>query len=325
MATIADVIVSELRKIGDRREAGRNIVICCPYHAESTPSFNISIDPSNRKVALGHGYCFGCGANKPWNEIAERLGLKKITENGIAESSATVRPTDHRVKEKLLQQNAGLSMNDLVKHFKCGVPMPIEASEKWRGFKGELLGKIGAYVAVDEYDNKVLILPVYVDDVLEGGIKALWEKPKSKKVVRYKNMEGEWAKTHGLFLYDAIKRRVKKKGYVILVEGARDALRLYKYGQPAVAILGTKNWGKDKRNLILELAPDKVIVMMDGDKAGIEASNAIMKDLKGKIPRQLVRLKDYNRRAAKRLGVDKFECDPGNIPSKYLKEIIETF
>lgn len=325
MSRIAEVIVNELRKISDRREGGRNIVICCPYHSESTPSFNINIDPTNRRVALGHGYCFGCGANKTWNEIAERLGLKKITENGVAESTATVRPADPRLKDKLLPQKASMTMHDLVKHFRCGVPMPIDANEKWRGFKGELLGKIGAYVAVDEYDNKVLILPVYVDDVLEGGIKAIWEKPKSKKVLRYKNMDGEWAKTHGLFLYDSIKKRVKKKGYVILVEGARDALRLYKYGQPAVAILGTKNWSETKRNLILELAPDKVIVMMDGDKAGIEASNMLMKDLKGKVSRQLVKMKDYNKRAEKITGQKGFECDPGNIPSELLKEIIDTF
>lgn len=325
MSSIADIIVNELRKITDRRESGRNIVICCPYHAETTPSFNINIDPTHRKVPLGWGYCFACGASKEWNEIAERLGLKTITKNGVAESSATVRKQDPRTKDKLLPSKVSLTMHDLVKHFRCGVPMPIEENEKWRGFSGKLLGKIGAYIAVDDFDNKVLILPVMVDGILEGGIKALWEKPKSKKVLRYKNMEGEWAKTHGLFLYDSIKERVKKKGYVILVEGARDALRLYKYGQPAVAILGTKNWSVEKRNLIIELAPDKVIVMMDGDKAGIEASNMLMKDLKGKVSRQLVKMKDYNKRAAKITKQKDFECDPGNIPSELLKEIIDTF
>lgn len=318
MSSIADIIVNELRKIVERREAGRNIVICCPFHAENTPSFNINVDPTNRKVALGHGYCFGCGANKTWNEIAERLGLQTITKNGVAESSATVRRSDPRLKDKLLENKSGMSMHDLVVHFRCGVPMPIEADEKWRGFTGKLLGKIGAYIAVDEYDNKVLILPVYVDGILEGGIKAMWHKPESKKIPRYKNMEGEWAKTHGLFLYDSIKERVKRKGYVVLVEGARDALRLYKYGQPAVAILGTTNWSDTKRNLILELAPDKVICMFDGDKAGIAASNLIMKDLKGKVSRQLIKLKDYNKQAG-------FEVDPGNCPSDLLREIINTF
>lgn len=325
MSQISDVIVGELRKISDRREGGRNIVICCPYHAENTPSFNINVDPTHRKVALGWGYCFSCGASKPWNEIAERLGLKKISATGLIENSATVHRTDPEVRKKLLEPESGLTMDDLARHFRCGLNSPIEPSEKWRGFSGKLLAKVGSQVAVDDFDNKVLILPVVVDGVIVGGIKALWDTPKSKKVLRYKNMEGEWAKTHGLYLYDSIKQGVSKRGYVILVEGARDALRLYKYKQPAVAILGTKNWSKEKRNLVLELAPDKVIIMMDGDAAGIEASNALMDDLKGKVKRQLVRMKDYNARAAEITGDPNFECDPGNIPSELLNEIIESF
>jgi len=315
---IAEMMKAELKKLGEVKESHNNYVVLCPFHNEDTPSFNVNVDPSNRRVPLGHGHCFGCGASKKWNQIAEALNLRKIDEKGMSEATAYVRPSDKRLKDKLLGNKEGLTINKLAELLGVRMPIALHESENWRGFSAKTLTKIGVVVGVDDYDNKALVMPVIVDGIIEGGIKALWYKPSSKKMPKYKNLEGEWAKHSGLFPYDYIKKAVKKKGYIVLVEGARDALRLIRRGVPALAILGTQTWSQEKRNLVLQLNPEKVVIMMDCDDAGIKATNAIAKDLKGKIDRQIIPMKKY----AEKYKI--LDLDPGNCPSKLLTKIIHT-
>ena len=49
---IADVIESHL----PLKRAGANLVACCPFHSEKTPSFTVS--PTKQFY-----HCFGCGAH----------------------------------------------------------------------------------------------------------------------------------------------------------------------------------------------------------------------------------------------------------------------
>ena len=97
-------------------------------------------------------------------------------------------------------------------------------------------------------------------------------------------------------------------------------------GIPALAILGTKNWSKQKRNLVLSLPVDKVVVMMDADAAGIAASNTVMKDLKGRTHRIQVKLAEIQKNLEKKKGRALGEnLDPGNCPEKILLKLASTF
>jgi 5S rRNA maturation endonuclease (ribonuclease M5) len=329
MGTLRDFVLNELRAVKSKKVSSKNVVICCPWHRERTPSFSINIDETNRKVPIGFGHCFSgkCGVNKNWNEIAEMLSLNKIKgmkKDGSVKQEYVV-ALNENMKRQLLGSDS-LSLADIENSLGCILSQRIEKEDEWRGFSGKLLRKIGCMVTVDNYDNKCLILPVVIDGEVVGAQKGLWEKSPSKKVPSYFNMPGEWILHKGLFPYHYVEKMLRKTGkkYVVLVEGSRDALRLISKGVPALAILGTKNWSREKRTLIMALAISKVVIMMDGDDAGIEASNAIMKDLKGKLPRHLIKLKKVQEKIEKKKGSKLgFNIDPGNCPSETLKKIIE--
>lgn len=325
---VKDFVIQELKRVIPKKETGGSVVILCPWHREKSPSFSINVEPSNRRVPLGFGHCFGCGARKNWNEIAKELNLKEIKglrKDGTLPAEYVV-ALDGKMKDQLLG-NASLTFAELESNLGGMLSYLIEPEDKWRGFRGKLLRKIGCQITVDDYDNKCLILPVVIDGEIIGGQKALWTKIKSKKVSSYFNMPGDWILNKGLFPYDYTEKLLVKSGkdYVVLVEGARDALRLLRRGIPALAILGTNNWGKQKRALVLNLPINRVVIMMDADAPGVKASNAIMKSLKGKITRHLIKLKDIEDEMIKRNNGNplKEHIDPGNLPSKYMNRIIK--
>lgn len=314
---IKDMILNELNRIPDIKRTSKNMVMLCPYHEENTPSFNINIDETNRRVPVGHGYCLGCGASKSWNEIANTLGLKKIKKGEIQKENS-VRKADPRIKSSLLGKDEELTYRQLAKMLEVKKLEKMYETEKWRGFSGRLLNKIKAKTGEDNFGNKCLILPVIVDGKIRGGIKALWEKPANKKIPKYLNMKGEWSRNYGLFLYDHAKYLMENKNrpYVFIVEGPRDALRLAKKGIPAVAILGTKSWSERKRNLIVELNAELVVIMMDADQAGIDATNLLYSDMKRKVNLEVIKTNAIKKKYKLK------ELDPGGCPTEILNKII---
>ncbi len=325
---VEDLIKSELSTVRFRNEQSGNIYIRCPYHSEKTPSFGINVDPASRKAPIGWGYCFGCGASKNWNQIAETLGLKKakgMKKDGTFDQEY-VAPMQKELRGQLLDGDVGLTLEDMEREWDCVLSYKIEKNQDWRGSTGKLLGRIGCYVSVDGHDNKCLLMPVIVDGVIVGAQKALWEKAKNKKVSSYLNYSGPWIKTQGLFPYDYAEKVIEKKGlnYVVLVEGARDALRLLALGVPALAILGTKNWSKQKRELVANLPIDTVVLMMDADEPGVAAREDIRADFNNVLTVVRIKLDSLQRKAEKKAG-EKFKesWDPGNIPDKDLVRILK--
>lgn len=329
---VKDLIIDELMRLPKKRVMRSNIAICCPFHDDKSPSFYINTDETNRNVPLGYGHCFSESCPKKsanWNEIAEKLGLKtiKVRKSDGKFNEEYVRPINDNMRNSLLGKTT-LTMESIEKEFHCNLALPIEKDDVWRNMPGNLLRKIGCTVAVDKFDNKCLIIPVWVEGDLVGAVKAMWTKPESKKLLSYVNLRGEWIREKGLFPYDYVEKMIKKRGldYVVLVEGQRDALRLITLGIPALAILGTKNWSKQKRNLVLSLPVDKVVVMMDADAAGIAASNTVMKDLKGRTHRIQVKLAEIQKNLEKKKGRALGEnLDPGNCPEKILLKLASTF
>ncbi len=321
--SVLNLILTELNKVEHKKTPG-NYVVVCPFHQDTNPSLNISID-EGKKVPLGWCYCMSCGASKSWNEYASVVGLAKMTKESIAENSLVVRPIKNEIKDNLLSHSESMTFNDLLAKFQCFISEDIEVDDNWRGFSGRMLSKIGCKSSVDGFGNRCLIMPVLVDGTLVGGIKALWEPTGAKGEIKYQNMVGNWSKTHGLFPYDNAFDLIKRKNlnYIVLVEGSRDALRLIKHSVPAIAILGTQSWGKLKQRLVLELPVEKVIVFMDGDRAGIEATNKITKTLRQHTIVQPIKTYEYTKKLLEEGGVGK--VDPGNMNIRWLKRLIKTF
>ena len=110
-----------------------------------------------------------------------------------------------------------------------------------------------------------------------GYIKAQIEKPKDKAIPSYINSSGSWSLKYGLFPYDFATQMMKAKelSTLVLVEGPRDALRLLKYGIPAMCIMGTQSWGAAKLRLLEFTSATRIVLMMDGDLAGRKATRMI--------------------------------------------------
>jgi DNA primase len=80
-----------------------------------------------------------------------------------------------------------------------------------------------------------------------------------------------------LYGLNFVKKEIRKFGYVILVEGFNDAILLQKYGLPAVAIMGTSI--SEGQIILLKKYTNKVILFLDGDTPGEEASKSCAKEL----------------------------------------------
>lgn len=138
-----------------------------------------------------------------------------------------------------------------------------------------------------QYINRVIV-PFYQKNEFVGfcaidilGKKEWIKKHPGKDEKEYKKVLFP-SKYHGfhknetLFGYDDL---CKNCDNLIIVEGAREVMKLWQEGFSAVAILGTEISSKQIL-LISEKCPKRVTIMMDGDEAGKISSYKIGKKLK---------------------------------------------
>lgn len=133
------------------------------------------------------------------------------------------------------------------------------------------IGYCGPY-ADPKYANRVLI-PFY-----SGGRLVNFQARALIKGVepRYTGpSKADGAESNCLFNLD----RAAENGVIFLVEGPFDALRLPEY---AVSLVGSV-WNETKRKKILQAKPLAVILCLDNDQAGKEATSKIYKDLFGLV------------------------------------------
>ncbi len=314
-----NTIYHEVDRIpGYKKSTATSIFICCPFHNEKQPSCGINTDIHHPRVPLGFFRCFGCGVKGNWNVLAEKLKLKTIKELDFKKDRVAVR--DLNSMRTTLLGNETLTFKQLLDEFGVGLSTPYPSENgRWRTINPKLVNMTGAHLAYDRRsDDNVVIFPVEVEGDIVGGLKAITERDEdNKRQLAYVTSKGTWVKNKGLFPYDLVARmlRAKRIRSVALVEGSRDALRLIQYGIPAIAILGSQNFSKQKMNLILGLPIDHLIICMDGDLAGVKASNIIWGFAKAKIDTSVVKL----RKVAKQLG--KKKIDPGDAPVSVIRDI----
>lgn len=319
----ADAVRREVATMPGAKPERMQTMMLCPFHSERTPSGKINHDPAS--PYLGRYFCWGCSARFSWKDFSSKVGLAPL--NGKEFHSENV---PHFMTEFYQEELLGVKAKEVVdKKEDRERPFTAEnfeeiVGDKWRGFGFDFLSKIDnirfrkRFRKLEEggwEDFWCVRLPVVVNGIERGHSDALLEKP--EKGSSYLNMKGDWTHSYGLFPFDYAVRLMRRKNIhtMVLVEGQRDALRLLRTGIPAVAIMGTKSWSVMKIRLLELAGVNRIILCMDGDGPGEEASELLEPTLTEGFDLHVVKLwvvaKKLNRK----------KIDPGNMPVRELRQL----
>lgn len=265
---------------GAKRPSPLYTFVLCPYHSERTPSFQVRHDPTKPR-SVGWGQCRGCGVSHKWNDFAPLLGLKTFGKPSPEGKFEKV-PLTHYDEALFGESSVDTSTYTIHEY-----PLTdknwnklIGEGKRWRSFSVDRLRQIGAKFAIRKstgYSSTYIKLPVNVHGVEVGWIHARLKKHETYP--SYLNMPGIWSKKKGLFMFDQSRTLMQSLGLktVVIVEGPRDAFRLYCKGIPAVCMLGTQSWTKAKLRCLESIGAERVIVCMDGDNPGRDATRLLIK------------------------------------------------
>lgn len=283
------------------KKSGQNYKGLCPFHSEKTPSFMVS---QTKQIF----HCFGCGIGgdvvsffmkhehltfpEAIRYMAKKAGIK------IAEFKVDKEISEKR--ERILQLN-----DEAMKFFIKDLNNSQKALAylKGRGINTESLEKFCLGHASDERDSlfrhmkkigypdsalkeaglividgnghrdafrRRIIFPIFnlKDDVIAFGGRVM-----DDSLPKYINSpETEvFKKGETLFAINLAKDEIRKKDYAIIVEGYLDAIICHQYGfRNTVAPLGTALTSGHLQKL--KLLTKKVVLVFDGDQAGIAAA-----------------------------------------------------
>lgn len=294
-------IVDLISEYVELRRAGQNYKGLCPFHSEKTPSFMVS--PEKQIF-----HCFGCGAggdiihfvmkydNLSFQEsltlLAKKAGIKtaeyrlNAPNDGIKEKLLEIQ----RVASKVFGENLGRSKtayeylkgrgltDETIRTFSLGYALRdwhhLSNYLKAKGYPGSLTvqsglvssGEKGVY---DTFRDRIMfpITNVQADLIAFGGRVMDDGQPK------YLNSQDSplFRKGETLYGLSLAKDAIRKKGHAIITEGYFDVVMCHQYGfENAVAPLGTALTAGHLQKL--KRFTRKVIVVFDGDDAGISAA-----------------------------------------------------
>lgn len=271
---------------------GKDFLIRCPFHADNNPSCGVDRHTGVFK-------CFSCGAGGGWNKLAKQLGMERLGWKGDK------RPRDVHIETltdevaRSLTKAGIIDPNQRRQEKSRPLVSPWSETDTWRGLDGAFLAGVGCVRVIDLKRNVLRIgLPVRTahDELLGYTCRAIEPADAEPKYAPLAADRVTWRAKElpaniALFLVD---RAVDESwDRLVLVEGPFDALRLYSMGIPAMAILGTSNWNKQKAATVVGLGLwAGVIVMMDNDRSGHEAQARVLDDLKGNVRAIGLRLPD---------------------------------
>ena len=297
---------------GQKKKLPDSTFICCPFHSEKTPSARIFHGPQTRSPGILK--CYGCGHTAKWDDFARMIGLQPYKSNG--------KPTSHF----FMPMDVEVEEDKDDPYYTTDLPR----DKSWRGISTNLLIDVGCkFYHNKKYPNsKFIWMPVYVKRELRGFIKARMKKDPDRP--SYINSKTNWTSVYGYFPFDYAIKMAQRWNRIVLVEGQRDALRLLKYGIPAVAILGTQSWSDKKARLLDLFGIKSVVTMLDGDPAGIKGTRLAVKYLEKYYKVHTVALwkikgnpyPEWKTRSKKEQKATKGELwDPGSMPVEIIKKL----
>ena len=287
------------------KRVGNSYATRCPFHPDSTPSFYVS--PSR-----GIWKCFGCGKggdvikfvaeyeNISYLEAAKLLAERYNLDVDFGEQSgegkyhSALRKINEFYKEELTSSRRAKEFLIKERKFSPSVVKEFGLGFAGDGFKSVEFAKSEGifepllelkhfyrtgYGNYRDFFHDRITIPIrnsISKIVAFGGRTIKGENPK------YKNSPNSeiFSKERTLFGLDRAKDYTKDRGFLILVEGYFDVIRLQSGGVGnTVAPLGTSLTLHHAR--IISKLSEKVILLFDGDSAGkravIESSKKLLK------------------------------------------------
>lgn len=290
--------------------------ICCPFHGERTPSFNIYAHQNSY-------YCYGCGAGSggasPINFVAECENLDIISdhkergENFIKARDITmsILSVDYKVyKEEMVKLSDEVSVtssdclpamtDDEIKAFIKSTHKEINGKMVsgydglgYRGIKSEYLKFYGHLTKKDEQGN--VVSRHYPETNTKGKI-AGWKCRNHPKDFRYGNVGSTGGKNQ-------LSGQIKFQGfnkYVLIVGGEEDKVAAYQMseenraGKPNVAEIHVVSPTCGENSAVKQIAAqyswfdqyEQIIIGMDSDDAGKKAAQ----DIAAVLPKEKVKI-----------------------------------
>ncbi len=283
------------------KKSGQNYKGLCPFHSEKTPSFMV-----NQAKQIFH--CFGCGIggdvfsflmkhdNLSFGEatryIAKKAGIE-ITEprfdKGVSERREKILHIQSEAMKSFMRnlklsesaqtylKNRGInetSINSFHIGYATNERDALLKYLKKRGFTDSLIKDAGLAVVDGKNYRDVfrgrIIFPIFN---LQNDAIAFGGRVMDDSMPKYLNSpETEiFKKRDMLFSINLSKDEIRKKGYAIIVEGYLDTIICHQYGfKNTVAPLGTSLTLRHLQRL--KLLTKKVVLVFDGDEAGISAA-----------------------------------------------------
>jgi DNA primase len=295
--------VELLKGFPGAKRNGEWLLIRCPFHNDHNPSLSVRMTPP----AQGVFKCFSCGAKGGFKKLAEKLGLDlnaaatpDLFPDEYAGMFQAVSDQDDEVVTTTYPLNARNAE-------KLGI------TKGWRGFDLDFLRDVVRARVINRY---MLYFPVLMNGEEVGYVQA--RVAKQEGYPSYLNKKGTWSKDKGLLLFDQALAIAKEHAgghgsslTVILTEGPRDPMRLIRDAHlPAIAILGTQSWSEAKLRKLVLAGVENLILCMDGDDAGRQASEMITESSDGYVNIHDFKLYEWEG-----------EYDPGNMPVKLVNRL----
>jgi DNA primase len=301
------------------KKKGQNFVGLCPFHNEKTPSFTVNPEKQvyscfgcgergNNAIAFLMGLKKGSfqdavlelankysvkiepKQNKHYNpHEVERLKSEReqlIEINAIAARFYQFQLNNNpEIKKYLIDR--GLTQ-ETIDRFQLGYA-PSGSRLKYylvdqKKYSPTLVAKSGLLnrSSSNDYFANRIIIPVYDDrgNIIAFGGRALLKSQESK----YLNTPETVLFSKGQTLYglNFAKGAIAQQDYAILCEGYFDVIALHQAGfSNAIASMGTAIKTNQIAKALKYTKSKKIIVNLDGDQAGIKATEGLIRELKG--------------------------------------------
>ena len=254
-----------------------DMLVCCPVHGESNPSMGVSAD---KQVC----HCFSCGfkGSFSWLLYKSRDDMFKSFAQAEEFFEDRYELEHHKVSSKLLNIPRYEDTREVHKSTK-DEPLPMytiapfkSGKETYKYFydRGFTKEDVQKFMIGRDLDSKTVTIPIFNKDGSLAGVIGRYISKKRKHNERFRVYSFE----RGKLLYPLDKVNVSK-GFIIIIEGCFDAIKMYKVGYDNSLALMSNNMTEVQADIIADLGCT-VIYVGDNDSRGLEAKEENIKMLK---------------------------------------------